>query len=159
MLGFFQKILDWIDSKFGFIPSVPLPEQPLTPMPPTPKDVPDLSKWGLVPELEALAVSFLIECKNKGYDLRITQGLRTMAEQQALYNQGRTKPGVIVTNAKPGESYHNFGKAFDVCFNGLVPYPNDDAHWRAIADIGKNIGLIPGYYFHGFQDKPHFEIH
>ncbi|WP_305953442.1 M15 family metallopeptidase [Paenibacillus sp. P32E] len=49
----------------------------------------------------------------------ITQGLRTIAEQDALYAQGRTKPGQIVTNARGRTSYHNFGLAVD--FALLLP--------------------------------------
>lgn len=45
--------------------------------------------------------------------VRIVQGLRTIDEQNALFAQGRTKPGQIVTNAKGGTSYHNYGLAFD----------------------------------------------
>ncbi len=45
--------------------------------------------------------------------IRIVQGLRTIAEQDALYAQGRTKPGKIVTNARGGSSYHNYGVAID----------------------------------------------
>lgn len=118
----------------------------------------DISKWGLMPELESLAAKFLAECEARGYPLRITQGLRTEAQQAALYAQGRTAPGPIVTNANVGQSYHETGKAFDVCFEGLVAYPNDDAHWKAIADIGQSLGLTAGYYFSSFQDKPHFQI-
>src|SRR4051812_45095106 len=44
----------------------------------------------------------------------VTQGLRTWKEQDALYEQGRTKPGKIVTKAKGGQSYHNFGLAVDI---------------------------------------------
>lgn len=117
-----------------------------------------LDKWGLVSELETLAGKFLQQCLAKGYSLKITQGLRTLTQQQALYNQGRTTPGKIVTNAKPGESAHNFGKAFDVAFTGSVPYPTDDKLWKAIADIGVSLGLTAGYYFKSFQDKPHYEI-
>ena len=40
-------------------------------------------------------------------------GRRTMEEQAALYAKGRTKGGKIVTKAKPGQSYHNYGLAFD----------------------------------------------
>lgn len=47
--------------------------------------------------------------------VRITQGLRTFAEQDALYQQGRTKPGKKVTNAKAGQSIHNYGFAVDIC--------------------------------------------
>lgn len=50
-------------------------------------------------------------------------GLRTFEEQTALYAQGRTKPGRIVTKAKPGESYHNYGLAFD--WVPVKPTPKD----------------------------------
>ena len=46
--------------------------------------------------------------------VRVTQGLRTFAEQDALYQQGRTKPGKKVTNAKAGQSIHNYGFAVDI---------------------------------------------
>lgn len=45
---------------------------------------------------------------------RFTHTLRTFSEQDALFAQGRTKPGKIVTNAKAGLSYHNYGLA---CFD------------------------------------------
>nr|WP_295770097.1 M15 family metallopeptidase [Rhodoferax sp.] len=40
--------------------------------------------------------------------------MRSCAEQDALYAQGRTAPGNKVTNAKSGDSNHNFGIAFDI---------------------------------------------
>lgn len=40
-------------------------------------------------------------------------GFRSFEEQAALFSQGRTKAGRIVTKAKPGESYHNYGLAMD----------------------------------------------
>ena len=49
----------------------------------------------------------------KNIAVRITQGLRTFAEQDALYAQGRTTSGSIVTKAKGGQSYHNYGLAID----------------------------------------------
>ncbi len=115
--------------------------------------------FGLVPELQVKADLFLQECKNAGYNLRITEGFRSFERQNKLYAQGRTEPGKIVTWAKAGESKHNFGKAFDVCFIGNDPYPNDDAKWKLIADIGKKVGLNPGYYFpQDKKDSPHFEV-
>src|SRR5258708_12842627 len=48
-----------------------------------------------------------------GVQLRIVQGLRTKAEQDALYAQGRTTPGKVVTNAKGGQSMHNYGLPVD----------------------------------------------
>jgi hypothetical protein len=88
--------------------------------------------------------------------LRISQALRTMDEQQSLYDLGRKKAGSIVTNAKPGSSYHNYGLAVD-----LVVMVNDKLDWNY--DMGK---LLPYAIKHGiswggnwkkFKDKPHFE--
>lgn len=118
----------------------------------------DITKFSLTPAVAEKAVTFLNTCAQQGYNLRITEGMRSMARQEQLYARGRTAPGKVVTNAQPGQSQHNFGKAFDVCFTGPIPYPTDDTKWKAIADIGKTLGLTPGYYFHSFQDKPHFEI-
>ncbi|WVE38856.1 M15 family metallopeptidase, partial [Priestia megaterium] len=44
----------------------------------------------------------------------ITEGFRSIEQQHKLYSQGRTTPGIIVTNAKGGYSYHNYGLAFDI---------------------------------------------
>lgn len=76
--------------------------------------------------------------KNMG--IRIAQGLRTIEEQDALYAQGRTKPGSIVTKAKGGQSYHNFGLAIDFC---LVIDTNGDGKfdvvsWNTGADTDKD---------------------
>ena len=71
----------------------------------------------LHPKVRDTFKAFIEECEALHPDttLRITQGLRTFPEQQALYDQGRNgKPGKIVTNAKPGQSYHNWGLAIDL---------------------------------------------
>lgn len=118
----------------------------------------NLYRWKLVPELYHKAKLLLILCEEQGIFIKITQGFRSMEEQAELYAQGRTKPGNIVTNAKPGQSKHNFGKAIDIAFQGMVPYPSDDKLWKKAADIGKELELTPGYYWKSFVDKPHFEI-
>lgn len=101
--------------------------------------------------------NFIEEAENKlNIVLRISQGLRTMDEQQALYNIGRKISGPIVTNAKAGSSYHNYGLAVD-----LVVLVNDKIDWNY--DMGK---LLPysikqqitwGGSWRKFKDKPHFE--
>ncbi|MBH8600228.1 M15 family metallopeptidase, partial [Thermoactinomyces sp. CICC 23799] len=63
----------------------------------------------LQPQVKSAAEKALTEAEKAGLDILITDGLRTFAEQNELYAQGRTKPGKIVTNAKAGQSYHNFG--------------------------------------------------
>ena len=56
------------------------------------------------PRLQVLAGKLLEECSKQGLVIAIGETLRTVAEQDALYAQGRTTPGQIVTNAR-GSSY------------------------------------------------------
>lgn len=57
-----------------------------------------------------------------GLTMRCMQGLRTYEEQDQAYAIGRTEPGKIITNAKGGYGYHNFGLAADSCFLGNDPF-------------------------------------
>jgi hypothetical protein len=86
----------------------------------------------------------------------IAQGLRTNEEQDALYAQGRTESGEIVTNAKGGESNHNYGLAFDVAGvkDGQLTY---DLDWTTLGATGAQLGFDWGGNWEKFQDKPHFE--
>lgn len=98
----------------------------------------------------------------EGIFIIITQGLRTYAEQNTLYEQGRTKPGKIVTNARGGYSFHNFGLAFDFCVcdivgGKLVPNWFVDLRWKRVGEIGKSLGLEWGGDWTSFRDYPHFQ--
>ena len=81
-----------------------------------------------------------------GYDLRITSGFRSLAEQNAIYDSGRTVNGHIVTWAEPGKSLHNYGFAVDVV-DRLRGY---DIDFDKLAKIGAYCGLEQ-------VDPPHFE--
>ncbi|KPC97761.1 Peptidoglycan L-alanyl-D-glutamate endopeptidase CwlK precursor [Geobacillus sp. BCO2] len=70
---------------------------------------------GLHPLVADKARALIRKAYEEGIYIIITQGFRTIEEQNRLYALGRTKPGRIVTNARGGYSYHNFGLAFDVC--------------------------------------------
>lgn len=90
----------------------------------------------------------------------ISDARRTMAQQAAIYAQGRTKPGKVVSNAPPGRSAHNFGLAVD-----LWPMKGNDFDWRAsndlfkiMADIAVSLGLTAGFYFKTIHDAPHVEM-
>lgn len=133
------------------------PIRPITPLNPI-KTYKELNKWGLLPIVQYKCGQFIDDCKAQGYNVFVTQGLRTKAQQDALYAQGRTKTGKIVTNAPYPKSLHNHGLAFDIAFNGKELYPADDKIWKAVADIGKKYGLEAGYYWKKFQDKPHFQF-
>lgn len=52
-------------------------------------------------------------CLDEGLLPYVYEGFRTNERQQELYEQGRTKPGKIVTWARPGQSFHNYGLAVD----------------------------------------------
>jgi peptidoglycan LD-endopeptidase CwlK len=64
---------------------------------------------------------------------RFAYTIRTFAEQAALYAQGRTKPGPVVTDAAEGLSFHNYGLAIDVVF--LLDKDNNGTHESASWDF------------------------
>lgn len=112
----------------------------------------------LHPNIRAKAKEFIIRAKKElGIKLRVTSSLRTFDEQEKLYNKGRTEKGKIVTNAKAGESYHNYGLAIDVVEikDGKALW--DNPNWDKIAELGKSIGFEWGGDWRGFTDKPHFQ--
>ncbi len=111
---------------------------------------------------------------------RFAYTLRTFAEQDALYAQGRTKlfddKGKrlgVVTKAKGGQSIHNFGLALDIV---LLKDSNSDgkfesaswetnidfdkdgkSDWMEVVNILKRNGWIWGGDWKSFKDAPHFE--
>lgn len=91
-----------------------------------------------------------------GIKLRVSSATRTFPEQNKLYAKGRTAPGKIVTNAKAGESFHNYGLAIDVVeiLHGAANWQTD---WNKIARIGKRIGFEWGGHWNT-PDKPHFQM-
>jgi peptidoglycan L-alanyl-D-glutamate endopeptidase CwlK len=124
---------------------------------------------GLHPVILSAATVLIERCYSRGIPILITQGLRTIAEQDALYAQGRTKPGNIVTNAKGGYSYHNFGLAID--FALLLPdgkqvswdLKRDGdgdkvADWTEVVQEAKALGFEWGGDFVSIKDAPHFQM-
>lgn len=109
----------------------------------------------------------------KNIAIRIVQGLRTIDEQNALYAQGRTKPGNIVTNAKGGQSYHNYGLAIDFAIlydkdnNGsfetlswdlVKDFDRDgEADWMEVVEVFESRGWSWGGRWKSIKDNPHFE--
>ena len=113
----------------------------------------------LHPEAQRLALLLVEECKKQGLIIKITDCLRTKEEQDALYAQGRTAPGSIVTNVKYPNSRHNWGDAFDFCRNdGKGAYYDNDGFFAKVGAIGKSIGLEWGGDWTSFRDKPHFQL-
>lgn len=96
--------------------------------------------------------------------IRIVQGLRTIEQQDAIYAQGRTTPGEIVTKAKGGHSYHNYGLAIDfaLIYNGkelswdTAKDGDKDGvkDWMEVIEVFKNKGWKWG---NSWGDAPHLE--
>lgn len=101
------------------------------------------------------AEEFIKKCKQSNLNIVIYQTLRTHAEQNKLYAQGRTKRGRIVTNASGGYSYHNYGMAFDFAFRVGIRGVSWRGDWKKAGEIAKNLGLEWGGDWSNFPDRPH----
>ncbi|KGM44594.1 M15 family metallopeptidase [Neobacillus niacini] len=103
-----------------------------------------------------------------GIVVMITDGFRSIEEQNTIYEQGRTAEGNIVTNAKGGESYHNYGLAIDFALettSGDVIWDrqydrnqNGKSDWSEVVKIAKSLGFEWGGDWKGFKDYPHFQM-
>jgi len=103
---------------------------------------------------------------------RFSHTLRTFSEQDALYAQGRSKAGAIVTKARGGQSYHNYGLAIDIVLlvdkdgNGTFESASWDTKsdfdgdkkgdWQEVVAIFKRYGWEWGGDWR-FVDAPHFQ--
>lgn len=110
----------------------------------------------LHPEAAERAARFLEECKKAGIDVIITSTYRDHESQAALFAQGRTIPGRIVTNANAGDSFHNYKLAFDFVpiINGK-PQWNDFEAFKRCGDIAKECGLEWAGDWKGFKEMAH----
>jgi hypothetical protein len=116
-----------------------------------------VDKNDLLPLVKKKANDLIYVMKKLNRPIRITEGFRSIERQNELYAQGRTTPGNIVTNAKGGESFHNYGIAFDIVFieTGYNPPAVD---WDIVGFLGKRLGFEWGGDWKSFVDKPHFEM-
>jgi len=98
-------------------------------------------------------------CVANNIDLLITSTYRDKDSQDALYAQGRTAPGKIVTNAKGGESYHNYKCAVDVVplVNGKPDWDGSHPIWAKIGELGKTAGLEWAGEWKKFKELAHFQ--
>jgi peptidoglycan L-alanyl-D-glutamate endopeptidase CwlK len=97
------------------------------------------------------------------FDFEVSQGLRTYAEQDALYAQGRTSPGRIVTYASAGYSWHNFGLAADLVPEDITPGQPDwnlsNPVWAKLVSVAESLGLVSGAEWKGPQlDTAHVQL-
>jgi peptidoglycan L-alanyl-D-glutamate endopeptidase CwlK len=111
------------------------------------------------PALSAKIYTLAEMLEPEGISFRVTQGFRTWAEQNALYAQGRTVPGSVVTEAQAAQSWHCYGCAVDVVLMDPAPDWNiSDSRWQRIIAVGESLGLFSGSEFHDIKDNPHFQL-
>jgi len=122
-----------------------------------------INPHGLYPPFLRKLHTLLKNCEARGAHYVAQQGLRTYEEQNALYEKGRSAPGKIVTNARGGQSYHNFGMACDFvrdmkAAKGVQP-SWDPEDYRILAEEAEKLGLEAGLDWHTFKDPPHVQLH
>lgn len=110
----------------------------------------------LHPKVKVLCENFISSCDKQGIDILITSTYRDGESQNALYSQGRSAPGKIVTNARAGQSYHNWRVAFD-----FVPIVNGKPNWSDVAlftkcgEIAEAVGLEWAGRWKKFKELAH----
>lgn len=108
--------------------------------------------------VESMLTAHLNILRSANIDVAVLSRGRTVEEQAALYAVGRTSPGTVVTDEKPGESYINYGAAYEIApvrVNNLVDMDvSSPAAKRRLAVIGK-MGEAVGMTWGG-MDRPFY---
>ena len=124
----------------------------------------------LHPEVAIRAIAFIKDAneylKQFNITCKIISTLRTWDEQNAIYAKGRDatgkKIGTTFTNAKAGDSVHNWGCAFDIGLfaNGAYNTPRTQPYYKDIklVNLAKNYGLKWGGDWNTIKDYPHYEF-
>lgn len=128
----------------------------------------------LHPKVAAMCAEFVKRCDEAGIDVIITSTYRDAESQNALYAQGRTAPGKKVTNAKAGQSWHNYQLAFDfvpmrngkpvwsTAGNGVDENPADDDTddlelWERCGMLAEGVGLEWAGRWKSFREMAHLQ--
>ncbi|AWB46813.1 peptidase M15 [Paenibacillus sp. CAA11] len=130
------------------------------------KDVPSVT--GLHPVVAAKQKELITTAARQGIRVVITDGFRSSEEQETLYQQGRNTSGKIVTYARGGQSYHNYGLAIDFALKtkaGKIIWDmdydgnkNGKADWLEVVAIAKKLGFEWGGDWTDFPDYPHLQM-
>jgi peptidoglycan L-alanyl-D-glutamate endopeptidase CwlK len=117
---------------------------------------------GMLPAVADKTRSVIKKLVKEGIYICVAQGFRSKADQDALYALGRSKSGKIVTNAKGGQSNHNYGVAVDLC---LYSADGKTVSWQTGGPFSKVVAAMKaeGFKWGGdwrsFKDNPHFELY
>ena len=137
---------------YGFVPDKPHRDQTIR---------------ALHPDVRAAADQLVRQAAARGIEVVITSGFRSMEEQDRLYRQGRSEDGKIVTNARGGQSYHNYGLAIDFALRAgsKVVWDMDRdgnksgrSDWMEVVELAKALGFDWGGDWSKFPDYPHLQM-
>ena len=143
------------------------------------------------PDFRQLVDQTLAACRQRGVEMVPYFGIRTPLEQGAFWRQSRStqeindkiaelrskgasfladcieaagpKFGAHVTNAIPGNSWHQWGEAVDCywLYNGTAEWSIDRLGnkngYRIYAEEGTGHGLTAGGYWQSIKDWPHLQ--
>lgn len=114
----------------------------------------------LAPKAQILARKFLDTVLTSGLDIRIISGTRTYAQQDALFRKGRYgNKEKVVTQARGGQSNHNFGLAWDIGLFENGKYITADTKYKTLA--ASPLAALPELEWGGnwvkFKDYPHYQ--
>ena len=123
----------------------------------------------LLPDVQEKAKEHVRLCKAEGIDLLIYCTYRDYAAQTDLFARGRTvlyEAGHMVkkvTNARAGQSFHNFRRAYDCVplIHGKPIWDTAGAHaalWERVGKIGESLGLEWAGRWISFKELPHFQL-
>ena len=112
----------------------------------------------LQPRAQENARIFLRNLKDAGIEARIISGTRTYAQQELLYRKGRFgNNDPKVTNARGGQSNHNFGIAWDIgIFRNGIYLPESPLYDKA--GSVQTDGVEWGGNWKTFKDRPHYQL-
>jgi peptidoglycan LD-endopeptidase CwlK len=122
---------------------------------------------GLNKKFRVKAEAFLLRIQpilaKHGVTAEVISGLRSWQQQAALFAQGRTKPGRIVTKARAGSSWHNYGLAMDLGLFAGGKYLDESAPtkadriYRELGDVAASLGIEWAGNWKSFPEGPHFQ--
>lgn len=129
-----------------------------------PKELLTRVNWGLVyPRFMEKCFDLAANCRKRGVDYFTISAYRSFTEQAKLYFQGRTTPGKIVTNARPGFSFHNYGLAEDCCKDGDLTRAGLQPDWDLpdyviLQEEAEKLKLESGMSWATFKEGPHVQM-
>ncbi len=123
----------------------------------------------LLPEVEGIFRLWLDACRKRGVEVLVYCTYRSHEEQDELYARGRTTKGAIVTNAKAGQSWHNFRRAVDAVplIYGKPDWSYadincdrvpDEEWWRVMVEEARRLGIEWAGDWRTFKEFVHFQF-